>query len=306
MAMEGSFEPVSYKRKGTVIMWIASNWKDYRLLDCGGGQRYEKWGNQFLVRPDPQAIWEPARKWDKVNAVYHRSNTGGGSWEVFSLPESWRISYKSITFNIKPMSFKHTGVFPEQGANWDFITEMIAKRRAQGREVNVLNLFAYTGGATMAAAAAGAKVCHVDASKGMVSWAKENAKSSGLAEAPIRYIVDDCIKFVNREIKRGHKYDAIIMDPPSYGRGPSGEVWRFEDNIYDFVRLCAGILSDDPLFVIISSYTAGVSPSVPEYILARTIGQRFGGKTASSELGLTVESTGLALPCGHTSRWIGE
>lgn len=289
-------------------MWVASNWKDYQLLDCGEGKRYERWGKQFLVRPDPQAIWAPAQKWNKVNAVYHRSNTGGGSWEVFNLPEQWQISYRdTITFNIKPMSFKHTGVFPEQGANWDFITEMIQKRLKRGGEQpNVLNLFAYTGGATMAAAAAGAKVCHVDASKGMVSWAKENAKSSGLAEAPIRYIVDDCIKFVKREINRGRKYDAIIMDPPSYGRGPSGEVWRFEENIYDFVQLCSQLLSDDPLFIIISSYTAGVSPSVPEYILARTVCPRFGGRTESAELGLPVGSTGLFLPCGHASRWIGE
>lgn len=282
-------------------MWTASNWKDYRLLDCGDGKRYENWGGHFLVRPDPQAIWRPASKWDNVDAVYHRSNTGGGSWEVFSLPESWTIGYKDLRFNIKPMSFKHTGVFPEQGANWDFITDMI---KGQKREISVLNLFAYTGGATVAAASAGAKVCHVDASKGMVSWAKENARSSGLADAPIRYIVDDCAKFVKREINRGHKYDAIIMDPPSYGRGPSGEIWRFEDNIYDFVSLCSQVLSDDPLFVIISSYTAGVSPSVPEYILNRLITSRFGGRTESGELSLPVERTGLTLPCGHASRWI--
>lgn len=284
-------------------MWVASDWKDYKLLDCGDGKRYEKWGNKYLVRPDPQAIWEPSYKWEKIDAIYHRSNTGGGSWEVMSLPESWQIGYKSLVFNIKPMSFKHTGVFPEQGANWDFITDMLNKRRGQA---SVLNLFAYTGGATLAAAAAGASVCHVDASKGMVSWAKENARSSGLGDAPIRYIVDDCIKFVKREINRGHKYDAIIMDPPSYGRGPSGEIWRFEDNVYDFVTLCSQLLSDHPLFIIISSYTAGVSPSVPEYILGRTVCPRFGGRTESGELGLPVASTSLNLPCGHTSRWIGE
>ncbi|MBE6994468.1 MAG: SAM-dependent methyltransferase [Ruminococcaceae bacterium] len=284
-------------------MWVASDWKDYRLLDCGGGQRYEKWGRQYLVRPDPQAIWPQAEKWDKVNAVYHRSNQGGGSWEVFSLPENWQIGYGDLRFNIKPMSFKHTGVFPEQAANWDFIRRSIENAR---REISVLNLFAYTGGATLAAAAAGASVCHVDASRGMVGWAKENARSSGLGEKPIRWIVDDCAKFVKREINRGHRYDAIIMDPPSYGRGPSGELWRFEDNIYDFVELCAGVLSDQPLFVIISSYTAGVSPSVPEYILGRTVRRRFGGRTESGELGLPVESTGMALPCGHTTRWIGE
>lgn len=300
--------PDSQSERGPVYtMWVASNWKDYQLLDCGGGKRYERWGKQYLVRPDPQAIWAPARKWDRVNAVYHRSSTGGGSWEVFSLPDSWQISYKKLVFNIKPMSFKHTGVFPEQGANWDFITERIGHRlRGGGEQPSVLNLFAYTGGATMAAAAAGARVCHVDASKGMVSWAKENARSSGLGDAPIRYIVDDCIKFVKREINRGHKYDAIIMDPPSYGRGPSGEVWRFEENIDDFVGLCGQLLSDTPLFVIISSYTAGVSPSVPAYILSRTVASRFGGHTEADELGLEVTSTGLALPCGHASRWMGE
>ena len=243
-------------------MWVASDWKDYELLDCGGGRRYERWGKQYLVRPDPQAIWQPAEEWKRVDAVYHRSNTGGGSWEVFSLPQSWQIKYKDLAFNIKPMSFKHTGVFPEQAANWDFIIDTIKKAR---RKVSVLNLFAYTGGATLAAASAGASVCHVDASKGMVTWAKENARSSGLGDAPIRYIVDDCAKFVRREINRGHRYDAIIMDPPSYGRGPSGEIWRFEDNIYDFVKLCSGVLSDDPLFIIISSYTAGVSPSARVY-----------------------------------------
>ncbi len=284
-------------------MWVASDWKDYELLDCGGGRRYERWGKQYLVRPDPQAIWQPAEEWKRVDAVYHRSNTGGGSWEVFSLPQSWQIKYKDLAFNIKPMSFKHTGVFPEQAANWDFIIDTIKKAR---RKVSVLNLFAYTGGATLAAASAGASVCHVDASKGMVTWAKENARSSGLGDAPIRYIVDDCAKFVRREINRGHRYDAIIMDPPSYGRGPSGEIWRFEDNIYDFVKLCSSVLSDDPLFMIISSYTAGVSPSVPEYILGRTVVPRFGGRTQSGELGLPAAATGLVLPCGHTSRWIGE
>lgn len=284
-------------------MWIADGWKDYKLLDCGGGKRYEKWGNQFLVRPDPQAIWDQAEEWKKINAIYHRSNQGGGKWEIFNLPEAWTLNYNSLRFNIKPMSFKHTGVFPEQAANWDFIAEMIGKRRG---EVNVLNLFAYTGGATLAAAAAGARVCHVDASKGMVSWAKENARSSGLGDAPIRYIVDDCAKFVKREINRGNKYDAIIMDPPSYGRGPSGEIWRFEDDVYDFVKLCTEVLSDNPLFMIISSYTAGVSPSVPEYILGRTVSPLYGGRTESAELGLTVSSTKMPLPCGHTSRWIGE
>lgn len=289
-------------------MRYTDNWTDYELLDTSDGERLERWGKYVLVRPDPQVIWKNMKKhpmWKKADGVYSRSKSGGGAWNQNKLPESWNISFEKLglRFVLKPMGFKHTGLFPEQAVNWEKMYDLI---KNAGRPIKVLNLFAYTGGATVACAKAGAAVVHVDASKGMTAQAKENAKLSGLENAPIRYIVDDCQKFVEREIRRGNKYDAIIMDPPSYGRGPSGEVWRFEDNIYDFVRLCAGVLSDDPLFVIISSYTAGVSPSVPEYILARTIGQRFGGKTASSELGLTVESTGLALPCGHTSRWIGE
>ena len=282
------------------MIWLSTGWKDYRLLDCGGGQRYEYWGGHYLVRPDPQAIWQPDGKWDRVDAIYHRSKTGGGSWQVFSLPEAWKIKYRFLTFNIKPMSFKHTGVFPEQASNWDFIYDKIKSAK---RPIRVLNLFAYTGGATMAAAAAGAEACHVDASKGMVQWARENMAASGMASAPVRYIVDDCEKFIRREIKRGRRYDAIIMDPPSYGRGPSGEVWRFEEDIYDFIDLCTGVLSDNPLFMIISSYTAGVSPSVPEYILGKTVVRRFGGSTESNELGLRVESNGLSLPCGHCTRW---
>ena len=284
-------------------MWVASDWKDYRLLDCGGGPRYEKWGRQYLVRPDPQAIWPQAEKWDKVNAVYHRSNQGGGSWEVFSLPENWQIGYGDLRFNIKPMSFKHTGVFPEQAANWDFIRRSIENAR---RENSVLNLFAYTGGATLAAAAAGASVCHVDASRGMVGWAKENARSSGLGEKPIRWIVDDCAKFVKREINRGHRYDAIIMDPPSYGRGPGGEVWKLEENLYPFVRLCARVLSDKPLFVILNSYTTGLAPSVLGYILQLLVGRRFGGKVTWDELGLPCTASGMALPCGAAGRWMSE
>ncbi len=285
-------------------MWTSNHWQDYALLDCGGGKRLERWGKQILVRPDPQAIWEPAGDplWKKADAVYHRSKTGGGSWEVRSLPEHWTIGYGSLVFNIKPMSFKHTGVFPEQAANWDFIQKEI---REAGRPVSVLNLFAYTGGATIAAAAAGASVCHVDAARGMVTWAKENARSSGLENAPIRYIVDDCKKFIKREITRGRKYDAIIMDPPSYGRGPNGEIWRFEEGIGELVELSAQLLSDKPLFVIINSYTAGISPSVPAYILGRTVVPRFGGRVEASELGLPCRNTGLMLPCGHASRWMG-
>ena len=284
-------------------MWIAPDWRDYRLLDCGGGERLERWGKYTLARPDPQAIWprtEP-ELWKRADAVYHRSSTGGGRWEIRSLPESWTIGWREQTFNIKPMSFKHTGVFPEQAANWDFIAQQV---RAAGRPVSVLNLFAYTGGATLAAAAAGASVCHVDAARGMVAWARENAKSSGLSDAPVRYIVDDCKKFVQREIKRGRRYDAIIMDPPSYGRGPTGEVWKFENDIAPFLELCAGVLSPEPLFVIISSYTAGISPSVASYLLGTVLLSRFGGKVEASELGLLCQSTGLALPCGHTARWM--
>lgn len=284
-------------------MWIAPDWRDYRLLDCGGGERLERWGKYTLARPDPQAIWSRTEPelWKRADAVYHRSSTGGGRWEIRSLPESWTIGWREQTFNIKPMSFKHTGVFPEQAANWDFIAQQV---RAAGRPVSVLNLFAYTGGATLAAAAAGASVCHVDAARGMVAWARENAKSSGLSDAPVRYIVDDCKKFVQREIKRGRRYDAVIMDPPSYGRGPTGEVWKFENDIAPFLELCAGVLSPEPLFVIISSYTAGISPSVASYLLGTVLLPRFGGKVEASELGLLCQSTGLALPCGHTARWM--
>jgi len=286
-------------------MWISDKWKEYRLLDCGEGLRLEDWNGHRLVRPDPQAIWRKARPalWERPDAVYHRSKSGGGSWEIFSLPAGWQLGYGDMKFNIKPMTFKHTGVFPEQGANWDFIRAAVG---ARGGKARVLNLFAYTGGATLAAAKAGAEVCHVDAARGMVDMAKENARASGLENAPIRYIVDDCIKFVRREINRGRRYDAIIMDPPSYGRGPRGEVWRFEDNIEDFVQLCTQVLSDEPLFMLISSYTEGVSPAVAEYILSTALKRRFGGETESGELALPVESTGLALPCGGASRWIAR
>ena len=287
-------------------MWIAENWKDYELLDCGDGEKLERWGRQILVRPDPQAIWEAPRRssaWQNPDARYLRSNTGGGHWERSKLPEQWTVQYGELTFNVKPMNFKHTGLFPEQAVNWDFVMEKI--RRA-GRPIQVLNLFAYTGGATVACAAAGASVCHVDAAKGMVAWAKENARSSGLADAPIRWIVDDCAKFVEREIRRGRRYDAIIMDPPSYGRGPSGEVWKLEQNLYPFVKLCAGVLSDDPLFVILNSYTTGLAPSVLGYILNLLVSGTYGGHPECAELGLPVTETGMALPCGATGRWIAD
>ena len=287
-------------------MWIAENWKDYELLDCGDGEKLERWGRQILVRPDPQAIWEAPRRssaWQNPDARYLRSNTGGGHWERRKLPEQWTVQYGELTFNVKPMNFKHTGLFPEQAVNWDFVMEKI--RRA-GRPIQVLNLFAYTGGATVACAAAGASVCHVDAAKGMVAWAKENARSSGLADAPIRWIVEDCAKFVEREIRRGRRYDAIIMDPPSYGRGPSGEVWKLEQNLYPFVKLCAGVLSDDPLFVILNSYTTGLAPSVLGYILNLLVSGTYGGHTECAELGLPVTETGMALPCGATGRWIAD
>ena len=287
-------------------MWIAENWKDYELLDCGDGEKLERWGRQILVRPDPQAIWEAPRRssaWQNPDARYLRSNTGGGHWERRKLPEQWTVQYGELTFNVKPMNFKHTGLFPEQAVNWDFVMEKI--RRA-GRPIQVLNLFAYTGGATVACAAAGASVCHVDAAKGMVAWAKENARSSGLADAPIRWIVDDCAKFVEREFRRGRKYDGIIMDPPSYGRGPSGEVWKLEQNLYPFVKLCAGVLSDDPLFVILNSYTTGLAPSVLGYILNLLVSGTYGGHTECAELGLPVTETGMALPCGATGRWIAD
>lgn len=287
-------------------MWISDKWSDYELLDCGGGEKLERWGKYTLVRPDPQAIWTPPRRhpgWKRADARYTRSSTGGGQWDKAKLPERWQISYGDLTFNVKPMNFKHTGLFPEQAANWDFAREQIAKA---GRPVSVLNLFAYTGGATVACAAAGASVCHVDAARGMVAWARENARSSGLEEAPIRWIVDDCAKFVEREIRRGRRYDAVIMDPPSYGRGPSGEIWKLEENLYPFVELVAGVLSDQPLFFLINSYTTGLAPSVLTYILETVVSGRHGGHTESAELGLPVTQTGLALPCGATGRWTAD
>ena len=276
-------------------MWISERWKDYELIDCGGGEKLERWGKYILVRPDPQAIWNTPRtdpRWRRPDARYARSATGGGQWAKKDVPERWTVDYGELTFNIKPMNFKHTGLFPEQAANWDFCQKAI---RSAGRPINVLNLFAYTGGATVACAAAGASVCHVDAAKGMVAWAKENARSSGLEERPIRYIVDDCGKFAEREIRRGRTYDGIIMDPPSYGRGPSGEIWKLEENLWPFVEM-----------VSINSYTTGLAPSVLTYILETLVTKRYGGHTESQELGLAVSSNGLALPCGATGRWLAD
>ena len=285
-------------------MWLADNWKDYEVIDCSKGEKLERWGDYILVRPDPQVIWDTPRKekgWHKMNAHYHRSKKGGGEWEFFDLPQQWSIHYHSLTFQLKPFSFKHTGLFPEQAANWDWFSELIKKA---GRPIKVLNLFAYTGGATIAAAAAGASVTHVDASKGMVTWAKENAASSGLADAPIRWIVDDCVKFVEREIRRGNHYDAIIMDPPSYGRGPKGEIWKIEESIHPLVKLCAQLLVDRPLFFLINSYTTGLQPAVLSYLIGTEL-KRFPGKVTADEIGLPVSSNGLTLPCGASGRFEG-
>ena len=284
-------------------MWIANNWKDYEVLDTSGGEKLERWGKYLLVRPDPQVIWNTPHEhpgWKKKNGHYHRSSKGGGEWEFINLPDEWSISYKDLTFHLKPFSFKHTGLFPEQAVNWDWFSNLIAHA---GRPVKVLNLFAYTGGATVSAAKAGAQVTHVDASKGMVTWAKENAAASGLADAPIRWLVDDCTKFVEREIRRGNHYDGIIMDPPSYGRGPKGEIWKIEENIFPFVELTAKLLSDKPLFFLINSYTTGLQPAVLSYMLNLTVKKQFGGTVAAEEIGLPVSNTGLVLPCGASGRW---
>ncbi len=285
-------------------MRIADKWNDYKLIDCTDSEKLESWGDIVLIRPDPQIIWKTDRKtsmWNSAHAHYHRSDKGGGQWNYKKkIPDSWQISYGNLKFNIKPTGFKHTGLFPEQAVNWDFMDGLI---RNAGRPVSVLNLFAYTGGATLACANAGADVCHVDASKGMVAWARENAVSSGLGDKPIRWIVDDCEKFVAREIKRGRKYDAVIMDPPSYGRGPNQEVWKLEDCIYDLVKLCTNVLSDDPLFFLLNSYTTGLSPSVMAYILGETITTKFGGKVTADEIGLPVRESKLVLPCGSTAIW---
>ena len=288
-------------------MRAADNWKDYELIDATDGNRLERWGKTILVRPDPQVIWktgESSPLWNSANAVYHRSASGGGQWEYRRrMPEKWQITYGDICMVVSPTGFKHTGVFPEQAVNWDAYARLIA---AAERPIRVLNLFGYTGGATLACAAAGASVCHVDASKGMVAWGRENAAASGLADKPVRWIVDDCAKFVAREIRRGVRYDGIIMDPPSYGRGPGGEVWKLEDSIYDFIDLCAGVLSDEPLFVAVNSYTTGLSPSVMEYMLRARVCPRWGGHTACDEIGLPVTATGGVVPCGATAWWLAR
>ena len=283
-------------------MWTANNWKDYQLLDASAGERLERWGDYILVRPDPQVIWDTPKKaaeWKKKNGHYHRSSKGGGQWEFFHLPQQWSIRYCDLTFHLKPFHFKHTGLFPEQAVNWDWIS---GKIRGSERKIRALNLFAYTGGATLAAAAAGASVTHVDASKGMVSWARENAASSGLSQAPVRWLVDDCLKFVEREIRRGNTYDAIIMDPPSYGRGPKGEIWKLEESIYHLLTRCALLLSEKPLFFLLNSYTPGLAPSVLTYLLSVAL-KKHGGTVESQEIGLPVRTTGLVLPCGASGRW---
>lgn len=285
-------------------MWIADNWKDYEVIDTSHGEKLERWGDYILVRPDPQVIWDTPKKdnrWNHKNGHYHRSSKGGGEWEFFDLPKEWSIHYRSLTFRLKPFSFKHTGLFPEQAVNWDWFSSIIKNAE---RPVKVLNLFAYTGGATLAAAKAGASVTHVDASKGMVSWAKENAAASGLADAPIRWLTDDCVKFVEREIRRGNTYDAIIMDPPSYGRGPKGEIWKIEESIFPLIRLSSRLLSKDALFFLANSYTTGLQPAVLTYMIQTALVPDFGGYVESSEIGLPVTSNGLYLPCGASGRWV--
>ena len=286
-----------------VIMWIADQWKDYEVLATSSGEKLERWGNYLLVRPDPQVIWDTPKKnvgWNKMNGHYHRSSQGGGEWEFFNLPNEWNIKYKDLTFGLKPFSFKHTGLFPEQATNWDWFSDLIKKAN---RPIKVLNLFAYTGGATLAAAKAGATVTHVDASKGMVGWAKENASASGLEDAPIRYLVDDCVKFVEREIRRGNVYDAIIMDPPSYGRGPKGEIWKIEESIFPFITLTTKLLSNNPLFFLVNSSTTGLQPAVLSYMINTAVTTLHGGKVEADEIGLLVKESGLVLPCGASGRW---
>ncbi len=283
-------------------MWIADNWKDYEAIDCSCGEKLERWGRYILLRPDPQVIWNTQKadkRWQKLNAHYHRSAKGGGEWEFFDLPQQWSIRYGALTFHLKPFSFKHTGLFPEQAVNWDWIAHQIQRSK---HPVRVLNLFAYTGGATLAAAQAGAEVTHVDASKGMVTWAKENAAASGLSDAPIRWLVDDCMKFAEREMRRQKAYDAIIMDPPSYGRGPKGEIWKIEDAIFPLIQACTKILSKEPLFFLINSYTTGLQPAVLAYML-NTAMKKYNGIVDAQEIGLPVSSSGLILPCGASGRW---
>ena len=284
-----------------------ANWKDYELLDTSAGERLERWGEVILIRPDPQIIWNTPKQlalWKQAHARYRRSSTGGGAWQILKkVPPVWKISYGDLRFQLKTMGFKHTGVFPEQAVNWDFTGNLI---RNASKPLKVLNLFAYTGGATLACAQAGASVCHVDASKGMVAWARENAAASGLSDRPIRWLVDDCIKFVQREQRRGNRYDGIIMDPPSYGRGPGGEVWKLEEQLFSLVELCRSILSPDAKFFLLNSYTTGLSPSVMEYLLGVLLQKPMGGRVASDEIGLPVTSTGQVLPCGSTAIWTGK
>ncbi len=291
-------------------MWIADNWKDYEVIDTSCSEKLERWGKYILLRPDPQVIWDTPKKaaeWKKINAHYHRSQKGGGEWEFFDLPQNWAISYDMpcgrLTFNLKPFSFKHTGLFPEQAVNWDWFSKLISEETSKGKDVRVLNLFAYTGGATAAAAKAGAHVTHVDASKGMVNWAKENAASSKVDETKTRWLVDDCVKFVEREIRRGNKYDAVIMDPPSYGRGPKGEIWKLEDSVFEFIKLTSKVLREDALFFLINSYTTGLQPAVLTYMLKTVLLPEFGGSVQSDEIGLPVSSNNLVLPCGASGRW---
>lgn len=290
-------------------MRYTKDWKDYELLDCSEGERLERWGKVILIRPDPQIIWSTPKDhpmWKHADARYVRSSQGGGHWEYRrELPEFWKINYKDLTFKISPTGFKHTGLFPEQAVNWDMMREKIKEAKAEGREVRVLNLFAYTGGATVAAASAGASVCHVDAAKGMVHWARENAELSSLNEKPIRWIVDDCKKFVEREIRRGSKYDAVILDPPSYGRGPGGEVWKLEEHVFELVSLVSEVLTDEPLFVLLNSYTTGLSASTMAYVLGSAM-KKFGGKVEAEEIGLPVTQSGMALPCGSSAIWSRE
>ena len=288
-------------------MRVAENWKDYELIDCSAGEKLERWGDKIFIRPDPQVIWQTPKKnplWRSADAKYLRSKTGGGRWEVYKkLPAAWTVDYKDLRFGVKTMGFKHTGIFPEQAVNWDTLTDMI---KNAGRPVKVLNLFGYTGCATIACLKAGASVCHVDASKGMVQWAKENAKFSGVEDRNVRWIVDDCFKFVKREIRRGHTYDIIIMDPPSYGRGPNKEIWKLEDSIFDFCNTCTEIMHKDSLALFLNSYSTGLSAAVMQYVLASSIGKKWGGKVLSDEIGLRVSESGLVLPCGATAIWSKE
>lgn len=286
-------------------MRVSNNWVDYELIDASQGERLERWKDIILIRPDPQVIWNTEKKnplWKNAHARYIRSSSGGGQWKIYKkIPDSWQIKYNDLVFNVKPMGFKHTGVFPEQATNWDYVSDII---KSSDRQLNILNLFGYTGCATVSSLKAGAKVCHVDASKGIVNWAKENALSSDVSELPVRWLVDDCVKFVEREIRRQNIYDGIIMDPPSYGRGPSGEIWKLEEKLYDFLLICKNVLNENSKFIVLNSYTTGLSPSVMEYMLNEIFVKSFGGNTFSDEIGLNVTDSSFVLPCGSTAIWI--